>query len=99
METDGFGRHVEDDRLRRLIRPWDVPIDSEALGATCVDEVKLPFVFQEIVPVDVFETKHDTSVCRDDVSVRIGRKDVIGYLQNSLFTQPWAWTCRRTRPP
>jgi hypothetical protein len=56
-------------------------------------------VFQEIVPVDVFETKHDTSVCRDDVSVRIGRKDVIGYLQNSLFTQPWAWTCRRTRQP
>lgn len=78
METDGFGQHVEDDRLRLLVRPRDVPVDSEALGTTRVDEVEPPFVFQEIVPVDVFERKHDASVCGDYVSGRIGRKDVIG---------------------
>ena len=50
--------HIEDHRMRFLACPRDLPVDREASGATCVDEVKSPVVLQEEVSVDVFKRKH-----------------------------------------
>jgi hypothetical protein len=98
METDGFGQHVEDHRAWSLVGPRDVPVDGEALGATRVYEVKPPFVFQEIVPVDVFERKHVTSVSRDDVFGRMAVKMLLDNIR-IVYSRSLGRDASATRPP